>query len=93
MSFSWPGNVRELQNVLQFAWIKCKGDVLEIQHLPPNLRLTGVHVESKVRRRRGLEVESVLTALNQTGGNKSEAAKVLGVSRATLYRFLDQMSM
>jgi DNA-binding NtrC family response regulator len=93
MSFGWPGNVRELQNVLQFAWIKCKGDVLEIQHLPPNLRLTGLQVESKVRRRRGLEVESVLTALNQTGGNKSEAAKVLGVSRATLYRFLDQMSM
>ena len=93
MSFGWPGNVRELQNVLQFAWIKCKGDVLQIEHLPPNLRLTGVHVASKVRRGRGLTVGSVSAALDETGGNKSEAAKVLGVSRATLYRFLDQMSM
>ena len=93
MSFGWPGNVRELQNVLQFAWIKCKGDVLQIEHLPPNVRLTGVHVASRVRRGRGLTVGSVSAALDKTDGNKSEAAKVLGVSRATLYRFLDQMSM
>ena len=91
-SFAWPGNVRELQNVLQFAWIKCKGDVLEIEHLPPNFRLTGAHVASKIRRRKGLTVATVSAALDETGGNKTEAAKVLGVSRATLYRFLDQMT-
>jgi len=92
-SFAWPGNVRELQNVLQFAWIKCKGDVLEIEHLPPNFRLTGGHAATKIRRRKGLTVETVSAALDETGGNKTEAAKVLGVSRATLYRFLDQMTM
>ena len=90
-SFAWPGNVRELQNVLQFAWIKCKGDVLELEHLPPNFRLTGANAASKIRRRKGLTVETVSAALDETGGNKTEAAKVLGVSRATLYRFLDQM--
>ncbi len=90
-SFAWPGNVRELQNVLQFAWIKCKGDVLEIEHLPPNFRLTRAHVASKIRRRKGLTVATVSAALDETGGNKTKAAKVLGVSRATLYRFLDQM--
>ena len=92
-SFNWPGNVRELQNVLQFAWIKCKGDVLEIEHLPPNFRLAGAHATSKIRRRKGLTVETVSAALDETGGNKTEAAKILGVSRATLYRFLDQMTM
>ncbi len=90
-SFSWPGNVRELQNVLQFAWIKCKGDVLRVEHLPPNFRLTSEHAASKIGRRKGLTKEAVVAALDKTGGNKSEAAKVLGVSRATLYRFLDQM--
>ena len=90
-SFAWPGNVRELQNVLQFAWIKCKGDVLELEHLPPNFRLTGAYAASKIRRRKGLTVETVSAALDETEGNKTEAAKVLGVSRATLYRFLDQM--
>ncbi|MEJ2582330.1 MAG: sigma 54-interacting transcriptional regulator [Acidobacteriota bacterium] len=90
-SFSWPGNVRELQNVLQFAWIKCKGDVLHVEHLPPNIRFSSAHVASKIGRRKGLTKEAVLAALDKTGGNKSEAAKVLEVSRATLYRFLDQM--
>ena len=92
-SSSWPGNVRELQNVLQFAWIKCKGDVILVEHLPPNLRLTGVHAGSTIRRRRGLTVDTVSAALDETRGNKTEAAKRLGVSRATLYRFLDQMSL
>jgi len=92
-SSSWLGNVRELQNVLQFAWIKCKGDVILVEHLPPNLRMTGVHAGSTIRRRRGLTVDIVSAALDETRGNKTEAAKRLGVSRATLYRFLDQMSL
>jgi len=83
-SLSWPGNVRELQNVLQFAWIKCKSDVILIEHLPPNLRLTGAQAASKIRRRRGLTVDAVSAALDETNGNKTEAAKFLGVSRATL---------
>ena len=90
-SLRWPGNVRELQNVLQFAWIKCKGDEILVEHLPPNLRLTGAQAATKIRRRRGLTVDAVSAALDETGGNKTDAAKVLGVSRATLYRFLDQM--
>mgnify|MGYP001814199902 CR=1 FL=1 len=91
--FQWPGNVRELQNVLQFAWIKCKGDEILVEHLPPNLRLTGAHTVAKIKRRRGLTIEAVSAALDEVGGNKTEAAKRLGVSRATLYRFLDQMDV
>ena len=92
-AFNWPGNVRELQNVLQFAWIKCKGETILVEHLPPTIRLTGKHVLATIRRRKGLTAEAVSAALDETDGNKTEAAKVLGVSRATLYRFLDQMLM
>jgi DNA-binding NtrC family response regulator len=90
-AYGWPGNVRELQNVLQFAWLKCKGNELLVKHLPPNLRLTATTGATKIRRRRGLTPEAVSEALEKTGGNKTEAAKLLGVSRATLYRYLDQM--
>jgi DNA-binding NtrC family response regulator len=90
-AYSWPGNVRELQNVLQFAWIKCKGASLLLEHLPPSLRMARVQATTSIKRRPGLTVEGVMAALDETGGNKTEAAKVLGVSRATLYRFIDQM--
>jgi transcriptional regulator with GAF, ATPase, and Fis domain len=91
-SHAWPGNVRELQNVLQFAWIKCKGDVLLVEHLPPSLRLAATQATPIIRKRPGLTVDAVMAAIDETDGNKSEAAKRLGVSRATLYRFLDEIS-
>ncbi|NQT93140.1 MAG: sigma 54-interacting transcriptional regulator [Lentisphaerae bacterium] len=89
LSHSWPGNVRELQNWIQFALIKCRtGDEILPQHLPPQSRT--VAGPSVRKRRQKLSVESVRQALHSTNGNKVEAARVLGVSRATLYRFLEQ---
>ncbi len=89
MTYHWPGNVRELQNALQYALIKSKGAEIGLQHLPPGLRSV-VAKEPRTRRgRQKLSTTAVTDALRETGGNKREAAKVLGVSRATLYRFLD----
>jgi DNA-binding NtrC family response regulator len=91
-SYSWPGNVRELQNALQFAWIKCKGSEIEPEHLPANIRHVVALGRAAGTRRKKLTVEAVREALARTEGNKSEAAKRLGVSRATLYRFLEDIS-
>jgi DNA-binding NtrC family response regulator len=89
MDFDWPGNVRELQNVLHYAMIKCKSGEMGPEHLPPNLRNL-MALDTRTRRgRMKLTAAAVAEALRETKGNKSEAAKVLGVSRATLYRFLD----
>ena len=89
MSYDWPGNVRELQNWIQFALVKCRNSVILPQHLPPTR--SGIPRPAK-RRRRKLHLEMVREALAETGGNKLEAAKALGVSRATLYRFLEEVS-
>jgi transcriptional regulator with PAS, ATPase and Fis domain len=87
MDYAWPGNVRELQNAVQFAIVRCKGKVIRPEDLP--LELKGVIFEKPKRGpQRKLDAETVKAALTKTGGNKARAAKVLGVGRATLYRFL-----
>jgi DNA-binding NtrC family response regulator len=87
MDYAWPGNVRELQNAVQFAIVRCQGKVIRPEDLP--LELKDMIVEKPKRGpQRKLDAESVKAALKKTGGNKARAAKVLGVGRATLYRFL-----
>ena len=87
LDYTWPGNVRELQNAVQFAIVRCKGKVIQPDDLP--LELKDVVFEKPKRGPvRKLDAEGVKAALTKTGGNKARAAKVLGVGRATLYRFL-----
>ncbi len=91
LSHDWPGNVRELQNWIQFALIKCKDDTILPEHLPlARTRPQSMSVSLKKQRKRKLSLSAVENALAQTNGNKLAAARVLGVSRATLYRFLDE---
>jgi len=88
MDYDWPGNVRQLQNVLQYAIVKCSRRLIRPKDLP--LELADIRV---ARTRRGpskkLDIESVRDALEKTAGNKSKAARLLGVGRATLYRFIN----
>jgi len=97
ISYDWPGNVRELQNWIQFAMVKCRGSAILPEHLPPlSSQKKSFDVPpqtSKKLRRRKLNIDSVREALTQTKQNRVEAAKLLGVSRATLYRFLDDASI
>lgn len=98
-SYNWPGNVRELQNWIQFALIKCKAGTILLEHLPPIALKTiptpaaALPVLSPQRGRQRLTREIVQTAIEKAGGNKVEAAKALGVSRATLYRFMEDTSV
>ena len=87
--YRWPGNVRELKNAIRFAVIKSRGTPVDVEHLPPHV-LGDRGSKPVVSRRRKLERSAVREALESTRGNKSEAARALGVSRATLYRFLDE---
>ena len=88
MASDWPGNVRELQNAIQFATVKSKGGVIQPVHLPPGIGSPPAEASRRRKRRRKLNQNAARDALRQTGGNKLQAAKLLGVNRATLYRFL-----
>ena len=88
--YSWPGNVRELRNVCERLCILHAGKTIEESHLPPEI-LTGRSSEAReiVLPETGLnleavEVDLIQQALERTGGNRSQAARLLGISRDTL---------
>ena len=88
IDYAWPGNVRQLQNALQYAIVKSSGNYIRPEDLPMELSELRIN-----KHRRGpskkLDFESVQAALEKTGHNKAKAARLLGVGRATLYRFLN----
>lgn len=86
MSYDWPGNIRELKNVIERAMILAGGEPLSVDDFSleiDNQPLTGSDPVSG-----GLETaekQMILNALSQTGGNKTEAARILKISRRRLY--------
>ena len=93
--YPWPGNVRELANVLERAMVVCKGSVLLPENLPPHLFETHVQRTADGQRLPELSLEAaereqILRALQAAGGKRVEAARLLGLSRRTLYRKLDR---
>ena len=91
---TWPGNVRELNNAMRFASIKARGGTIEPEHLPPAVqRGAEAILADNGARRRKLDADSVANALRITGGNKAQAARELGVGRATLYRYLSEQGV
>ncbi|MGC9966237.1 MAG: sigma 54-interacting transcriptional regulator [Syntrophobacteraceae bacterium] len=89
MDYGWPGNVRELQNSIHFALVKSRGRNIEAGHLPLEIRQMTCTVLKPGPAPR-LTPEAVASAIEKAGGNKSRAAKLLRVGRATLYRFLEK---
>jgi len=92
MAYNWPGNVRELENMLQRMMVIAKGEVLDVDDLPTEVRGKVSEVQSQPKDLKEIARESsemiekrtILDALSKTGGNVTQAAKALGVSRATL---------
>ncbi len=104
LGYHWPGNVRELRNAVERAVILCQGGLITSEHLPidlggapprepeargddvSTLPHDGVNLES-------LERGLVEQALARAGGNKSQAARLLGLTRAQLYNRLERYSI
>ena len=87
MQYDWPGNVRELENIVQFAVIASQHNVITPADLPMELNTSNFNQKQKGRKVI-LIADAVKSALKKTGGNKAKAARLLGVSRATIYRFI-----
>ena len=81
--YAWPGNIRELRNVITRAAILAPGERILPEHLPPNLRdpRGAERVDPGLEE---LERRAILDALERHGGNRTHAARALGISRRTL---------
>ncbi|MBU1170250.1 MAG: sigma 54-interacting transcriptional regulator [Proteobacteria bacterium] len=90
MQYHFPGNVRELENAVQYAIVRSRGKTIMPEHLP--MEFSGINTDYGIKRgpSKKLDPQSVTEAISKAGGNKSKAARLLGVGRATLYRFLDE---
>jgi len=85
LDYDWPGNVRELQNVVEHAVILAKGDTITEIDLPHNLRETFPRTHADISSLKDTERSLILKVLEETEGNKYQAAKRLGITRSTLY--------
>jgi len=84
LGYSWPGNVRELQNLVLRLVVMSEDDLVDASDLPANLRGAPVRPTDDVRSLADVEAEHLQRVMQAAGGNKSEAARILGIDRKTL---------
>lgn len=105
-NYTWPGNIRELENTMERAVIQANGEI-DNQHLPKrlwelqnmNLHSTPtpnelfVDQSSSQKPKTVMEQHLIISALKESKGNKSKAAKKLGIARSTLYEKMYQYQL
>jgi PAS domain S-box-containing protein len=87
-AYTWPGNVRELRNTIEYAFVLCSSGGIGVRHLPPKVAgASPVCLEPEAGPSLNIqEKKNLLAVLRETGGNQSEAARILGVSRVTIWK-------
>ena len=89
LKYDFPGNVRELENIIERALNICEGDVLDERYLPEEVLSSKIDVQSIEEVKRS----ALLKALKETNWNISKTAKILGVSRPTVYRLISKWNI
>ncbi|MFT5729329.1 MAG: two-component system response regulator HydG [Desulforhopalus sp.] len=94
MLHNWPGNIRELANTLEHAFVRCHQDIITLKDLPPEFEKIAQQISSaKAPVNEQEEARRIRQALLKTDWNKSRAAELLGISRRTIYRKIEQFSI
>jgi PAS domain S-box-containing protein len=89
MAHDYPGNVRELENIIEHAFVLCRGGLIEMHHLPPELcpaSTLGKANQTDTKTLKAMEKLMIYDALRRHQGNRRRAAKDLGIDYSTLYR-------
>jgi DNA-binding NtrC family response regulator len=94
-TYAWPGNVRELQNAIERAFALSAADTITLDDLPPTLRGWALPSDAPgdVPTLEESERRLFAAALRKSGGNKNEAARLLGIDRQRLYRKIEKYGL
>jgi transcriptional regulator of acetoin/glycerol metabolism len=102
LQYDWPGNVRELENCIERAVALGEGKIIDVSDLPPAVLSASPAMEASAAPLQGLlssndlediERATILRVFEQVNGDKVVAGKMLGISRATLYRKLKRYNI
>ena len=96
LSHDFPGNIRELENSIEHCFVLCQGDVIETRHMPPSMKKSTLDEESDIstfRTLRQMEALMIERALRRNEGNRTSAAKELGINASTLFRKLKSLNI
>jgi two-component system response regulator HydG len=94
MAYPWKGNVRELSNVIERAMLLCEGNTIHVEDLPANIRADRAQLSHSLRDTvERFVYRHIVSALKTAGGNRNLAAKMLGLSPTTLYRYLERFDL
>ncbi|MBF0397474.1 MAG: sigma 54-interacting transcriptional regulator [Desulfobacterales bacterium] len=86
LDYSWPGNIRELEHIIERAYIFCKSDTITIDHLPSQFKNTALQYDQP-------SDKLIIDALTKAKWNRTKAAKILNISRQTLYRKIKEFNI
>jgi two-component system response regulator AtoC len=98
LEYNWPGNVRELRAAIEHAVVMCSTPKIGVRDLPASIRQAVQTSDGQTQEPEGLNLHQternlIFRALEQSGGNRTEAAKILGISRRTLHRRLKELNI
>lgn len=93
MQYPWPGNVRELEHAIERAFVLCRNRVIELEHIPSEIKDNVRGERGSAAKKSGDNPEELIKILEKTDWNISKAARILGISRWTVYRRFEKFQI
>jgi len=96
LHYPWPGNVRELRSAFEFAFVACRTDMIEARDLPLDIMQepeADRPAAPSAKSLNEIKKERLLRALHEADGNQSEAARILGISRTSVWNQMKRFQM
>jgi len=96
LAYDYPGNVRELENIIERAYVFCNNGIIQLDHLPDNLKQVCLERKSKESLNQlanSMEYQAILEALANNNNNRMKAARELGIHKSTLFRKIKKLEI